>query len=49
MNSKENQPGRRRTILVALIVALFGLTVAPGFKCTAEEKADGTRTISVEE
>ena len=49
MNSKENQPGRRRTILVALIVALFGLTVAPGFKCTAERAPDGTIKGSLED
>ncbi len=33
---------RRRAILVALLVALVGLTIAPGFKCTHEENADGS-------
>lgn len=37
---------RRRAILVALMVALVGLTIAPGFKCTHEETPDGgTKTI----
>lgn len=33
---------RRQAILAALLVALMGLTVLPGFKCT-EEKPDGTK------
>ena len=49
MNNNEKQPGRRRAILLALIVALFGLTVAPGFKCTAERAPDGTIKGSLED
>lgn len=49
MNSSENKPGRRRAILLALIVALVGLTIAPGFKCVAERNPDGTTKITVEE
>ena len=48
MNSNENKPGRRRAILLALIVALIGLTIAPGFKCTAERDPDGTMKGSME-
>jgi hypothetical protein len=47
MNNNEKQPGRRRAILLALVVALFGLTIAPGFQCTAEEKPDGTKSVQV--
>ncbi len=37
---------RRQVILAALLVALLGLTIAPGAKCTHESNADGsTRTI----
>lgn len=49
MNSNENKPGRRRAILLALIVALVGLTIAPGFKCTAKKNADGSIEAIVED
>lgn len=35
---------RGRAILLALLVALVGLTIAPGFRCT-EEKPDGTKRM----
>lgn len=34
MNTHNN---RKRSILIALFLALLGLTVLPGFKCTAED------------
>ncbi len=44
-NLTEDKGTRRRAILVALLVALVGLTIAPGFKCT-EKQPDGTeRTV----
>ena len=49
MNSNEKQPGRRRAILLALVVALIGLTIAPGFKCTAEKDPDGTYKGTLED
>jgi len=47
MNSG-NTNTRRRAILVALVVALVGLTIAPGFKCTHEKNADGSEKTVVE-
>ena len=35
---------KRTVIVAALLVALLGLTIAPGFKCTREEP-DGTKTV----
>jgi hypothetical protein len=34
MNKYHN---RKRSIMISLILALLGLTVLPGFKCTAED------------
>lgn len=34
MNTYHN---KKRSILIALFLALLGLTVLPGFKCTAED------------
>jgi hypothetical protein len=43
MNKYHN---RKRSILIALFLALLGLTVLPGFKCTAED-ANGNK-VTVE-
>jgi hypothetical protein len=42
MNKNYNQ---KRSILIALILTLLGLTVLPGFKCTAEDGKGGKVTI----
>lgn len=48
MNTPNTEPRatrpRRLAVLTALLVALMGLTIAPGFKCT-HEKPDGTKTV----
>jgi hypothetical protein len=38
MNKDHN---RKRSILIALFLALLGLTVLPGFRCTAEDGKGG--------
>jgi hypothetical protein len=47
MNTENIDPSavrsRRKAVIAALLVALVGLTIAPGFSCTRVE-ADGTRT-----
>lgn len=42
MNKNHN---RKRSILIAFILTLLGLTVLPGFKCTAEDGRGGKVTI----
>ena len=45
MNTQNTNPSaersRRKAVFAALLVALLGLTVLPGFSCTAERSADG--------
>ena len=36
MNTNNN---RKRSIMIALVLTLLGLTVLPGWKCTAEDAA----------
>jgi len=36
---------RKRSILIALFIALLGLTILPGFKCTAEDGQGNKGTI----
>ena len=47
MNTQHTDPSasrsRRKAVFAALLVALLGLTIAPGFSCTRTE-ADGTIT-----
>lgn len=52
MNTQNTDPSaqraRRKAVFAALLVALFGLTVAPGFSCKRTEP-DGTVTeVNVE-
>lgn len=45
LNTDSRAPRSRRVaVLAALLVALVGLTIAPGFKCT-HERPDGTKTV----
>lgn len=44
----ESAKNRTRALIVALLVALVGLTIAPGFTCTHEESPDGTKKTTVE-
>ena len=39
---------RKRSILIALFITLLGLTILPGFSCTARENADGSKEIIVQ-
>lgn len=47
MNTQHTDPSasrsRRKAVIAALLVALLGLTIAPGFSCTRTEP-DGTKT-----
>lgn len=47
MNNSDNDPSaprsRRMAVISALLVALLGLTIAPGFECT-HKQPDGTET-----
>jgi hypothetical protein len=44
MNDIDNVSGNRKPALwIALLVALLGLTIAPGFECT-HKSADGSET-----
>jgi hypothetical protein len=47
MNTQNTNPSaersRRKAVFIALLVTLFGLTVAPGFSCKRTE-ADGSST-----
>ncbi len=45
MNTNNN---RKRSITIALILALLSLTVLPGFKCTAEDAAGDKITVENE-
>lgn len=40
-----NHHNRKRSIMIALVLTLLGLTVLPGFKCTAEDGRGGKVTI----
>jgi hypothetical protein len=46
MNTQNTNPGaaraRRKAVIAALLVALLGLTILPGFTCTQENNADGS-------
>lgn len=42
MNTGAPRP-RRLVIITALLVALIGLTIAPGFECS-HESSDGSKT-----
>lgn len=42
MNNNHN---RKRSIMIALVLTLLGLTVLPGFKCTAEDGRGGKITV----
>ena len=49
LNSESSAPrSRRQATLVALLVTLLGVTVLPGFTCTAERDADGSMRGSVQ-
>lgn len=53
MNTQNTNPSaersRRKAVIAALLVALIGLTIAPGFSCTRTE-ADGSSTqVTLEE
>ena len=39
---------RKCSILIALYITLIGLTILPGFSCTAKENADGSKEIIVQ-
>lgn len=39
---------RKRSITIALILTLLGLTVLPGFKCTAEDANGNKVTVESE-
>jgi hypothetical protein len=49
MNTQDMNPSaersRRKAVIAALLVALFGLTIAPGFSCSYQ---DGNRTVTVQ-
>jgi len=45
MNTNNN---RKRSIMIALVLTLLGLTVLPGFKCTAEDGNGGKVTFESE-
>lgn len=49
MNTQHTDPSasrsRRKAVIAALLVALVGLTIAPGFKCSYQDK---DRTVTVE-
>lgn len=40
-----NNNHRKRSILIALFIALLGLTILPGFKCTAEDSQGDKITV----
>jgi hypothetical protein len=40
-----NNNTKRRSIMIALVLTLLGLTVLPGFKCTAEDGNGGKITV----
>ena len=42
MNTTNN---RKRSIWIALFLALLGLTVLPGFKCTASDSEGNAVTV----
>lgn len=46
--TNDTKKTRTRAVLLALVVALVGLTIAPGFKCTHEESPDGSQKTTVE-
>lgn len=53
MNTSDKDPSaprsRRVAVITALLVALVGLTIAPGFECT-HKQPDGTETtVKMEE
>ncbi len=52
MNTQNTDPSaqraRRKAVFAALLVALLGLTVLPGFSCTREEFADGSSKTTVQ-
>jgi hypothetical protein len=39
---------RKRSILIAFTLLLLGLTVLPGFKCTAEDASGNKVTVESE-
>jgi hypothetical protein len=41
-DANEPKPTRKRAIWIAMLVTLVGLTILPGFTCTAEKGADGS-------
>ena len=48
--NETNESGntRKRTIWIAMLVALMGLTIAPGASFTYEKNADGSSKTSVQ-
>lgn len=39
---------RKRAIWIAMLVAVLGLTIAPGASCTYESNADGSTKTTVQ-
>lgn len=50
LNTESSAPrSRRRAVFAALLVALVGLTIAPGFECTHKEPDGSETTVKMEE
>ena len=49
MNDANEPKGtRKRAVWIAALVALLGLTIAPGFSCTYESNTDGSTKTTVQ-
>ncbi len=47
--TNDTKKTRTRAVLLAMVVALVGLTIAPGMKCTHERNADGSTRTTLED
>ena len=46
--TNESGDTRKRAVWIAMLVALLGLTIAPGASCTYEKNADGSEKVTVQ-